>query len=724
MCTTPEDGLPRARRIEAAVLTMGIGAYTAAFTALAVLRYRSFYAHDWQDLAGINQAMWSAAHGQWFFQTVTEQHFMGHFQPVLALGCLPYLLAPRVTTLFLLSTLAVALGAVPVYLLGRRELGTRAGLMWALAYLLYSPLHNVTLTDFRPVVLCIPCLLAALYVFEEKRFGWYCFWCAATVLCQESLGLVVAFLGPYAMWRRRSLRWVLTPTALGVLWFAVCTRFIMPALSRDVAYPLGGYLYLWIGNQEAGVLITKILRNPLQYALLALSPSRLELLFKAFWPLCFLPFAAPVAMLVPAASWFQLLMVHHSALHAVRVHWLAPMIPTFFFAAIMGTRWIARVVGRSRSTAALGCDGSRSTAAPGCDGSRSTAAPGCVSSAAGGRCAPALSLAVLAACALSNLGPNSLAQTSGTRPVHNPKVAYVKSVHDPVLYRMDAEDRVGWEAVAAVPAEASVAASGDLMPALSHRNTLYELGFTLQYLNGRERDDLDVDYVAIHARCESYGAGTYNWPGLARLRERTLKMLATLAWEPAFMQGRFLVLRRVHDGRADPAAVRAAARHIAEHWSDADAEKSPGGRSDLARSAYQAGDPETAVRHYAAQARMSARDPYPCRKAGQILWQLGRQGQALDYFKKARARSPLCLDSCLSLAKALLAVQQLEAAEREYRAAIRLLPTDPEPYLGLGMVHLARADTARAEAAFRRAVRLDPSYSRAKKLLERCRGAR
>ena len=158
MCKTPDSGERRATMLCGAALALGIAAYTAVFTALAVLRYRAFYAYDWGDLAGINQVMWSTVHGRPFFQTVTEQHFMGHFQPMLAVLCVPYFLAPHVATLFFLSSLAIASGAVVVFLLARRVLSPRAALLWAAAYLLYSPLHNVTLTDFRPVVLCIPCL--------------------------------------------------------------------------------------------------------------------------------------------------------------------------------------------------------------------------------------------------------------------------------------------------------------------------------------------------------------------------------------------------------------------------------------------------------------------------------------------------------------------------------------------------------------------------------------
>jgi len=692
MCRTPEAHPRRITSGQIACLVLGIGAYTILFTSLAVLRYRAFYSYEWTDLAGINQVMWSAVHGDWFFQSVTDQYFMGHFQPILALLCIPYFIVPRVTTLFFLAALAVALGAVPVFLIARRVLSPKAGVWWAWAYLLYSPLHNITLTDFRPVVFCIPCLLAAFYVFERKRFGWFCAWCVAAVFCQENIGLCVAFLGFYALWRRRSLKWVLTPILLGTLWFTLCTRAIMPMFFGDALYPFGGYLYLWIGDKGAGDLVVKILKNPLQYAALALSPSRVQLLLKCFWPLCFLPFVAPVVMLVPAAGWFQLLMVQHSTLQAVRVHWLAPMVPTFFFAAIVGSRKLVRLARRLKW-----------------------------SKNARTRASAALVAAPLLASMLSNLGPNSLAQTSGSRPTHNPRVAYVTSLYDPVLYATEDEDRVAWRALATVPADVSVAASADLMPALSCRRRLYELGFRLRYRDGHERDYLDVDYVAIHARCESFNAGVYDWPGIVRLRERTLKMLDSRSWEPVFMEGNFLVLRRRPASKLGHPLPEEAMAHVKVHWSDEVAQGRPGGLCDLARAAYERGDQEKAVQRYAALAAMSPHDPYPCRKAGEVLRELGRLDQPLAYLRMACERSPLCFATRMAHAKALLSARHIGDAEREYRRAIRLLPTHEEPYVGLGMVHVAKRDTKAAARAFRRAVKLDPSHRLARDLWERCR---
>ena len=62
---------------------------------------------------------------------------------------------------------------------------------------------------------------------------------------------------------------------------------------------------------------------------------------------------------------------------------------------------------------------------------------------------------------------------------------------------------------------------------------------------------------------------------------------------------------------------------------------------------------------------------------------------------------------------------QLEAAERQYRQAARLLPTDPEPYEGLGLVYHALGRPERARRALRRARRLDSSSEIANEMLER-----
>ena len=69
-----------------------------------------------------------------------------------------------------MQAVAVALGAVPVFLLARKHLGSEwAGLGFALAYLLYPPTQWLVVDDFHPVALATPLLLAAFWFLDEDR---------------------------------------------------------------------------------------------------------------------------------------------------------------------------------------------------------------------------------------------------------------------------------------------------------------------------------------------------------------------------------------------------------------------------------------------------------------------------------------------------------------------------------------------------------------------------
>ena len=69
-----------------------------------------------------------------------------------------------------MQAVAVALGAVPVFLLARKHLGSeRAGLGFALVYLLYPPTQWLVVDDFHPVALATPLLLGAIWFLDEDR---------------------------------------------------------------------------------------------------------------------------------------------------------------------------------------------------------------------------------------------------------------------------------------------------------------------------------------------------------------------------------------------------------------------------------------------------------------------------------------------------------------------------------------------------------------------------
>src|SRR5262249_59317863 len=76
----------------------------------------------------------------------------------------------RATMRLVRQAVIVPLAAVPVFWLGRKHLGSaRAGLGFALAYLLYPATGWLTLNEFHPVALATPFLLFAFWYLDEDR---------------------------------------------------------------------------------------------------------------------------------------------------------------------------------------------------------------------------------------------------------------------------------------------------------------------------------------------------------------------------------------------------------------------------------------------------------------------------------------------------------------------------------------------------------------------------
>ena len=106
--------------------------------------------------------------------------------------------------LLVVQAVAVALGAVPVFLLARKHLGSDwAGLGFALVYLLYPPTQWLVVDDFHPVALATPLLLGAIWFLDEDRLLPFALCAGAACLTKEQIGLVVAMLG---LWHARRAR--------------------------------------------------------------------------------------------------------------------------------------------------------------------------------------------------------------------------------------------------------------------------------------------------------------------------------------------------------------------------------------------------------------------------------------------------------------------------------------------------------------------------------------
>ena len=178
----------------------------------ALARYQTYHAYAF-DLGNMDQAVWNTLHGHPFRFTNRGIDWFGpptrlgvHVEPILFLIAPLYLLHAGPETLILLQTIALALGGIPLLLLGLRRLPEVPLVATAFvgAYLTTPEILGEALWEFHGVTLATPLLLLALWALDARRYRWFAVGAVLAALCKEDvalslvpLGLFIAFFTQY-----------------------------------------------------------------------------------------------------------------------------------------------------------------------------------------------------------------------------------------------------------------------------------------------------------------------------------------------------------------------------------------------------------------------------------------------------------------------------------------------------------------------------------------------
>jgi uncharacterized membrane protein len=220
------------------VVCGAMSAWSAALFVMARADYENFRLAR-NDLGNMVQAVWTTAHGRPLESTdfTGEQitRLGSHVDPILTLFAPFWLLVPSPLTLVALQLIVCAAGAVPVFWLGRRHLGSeQAAALMALAYLAYPWLAWTAMDAVHPVTLAIPLFLFAIWSLDGDRL-WAFVVCAALVLAAgELMGFVLAALGLWYAFTRRRLQGLLI-TMAGLAWTALCIHVIVPVFRGEAS---------------------------------------------------------------------------------------------------------------------------------------------------------------------------------------------------------------------------------------------------------------------------------------------------------------------------------------------------------------------------------------------------------------------------------------------------------------------------------------------------------
>jgi uncharacterized membrane protein len=388
-------------------------AYALALTAATVDRHRDFESGGY-DLGIFGQGVWLLGQGVRPFSTVRGRDLLAdHFQPALVLFAPLGALEWTPVALLVVQAVLLAAAAPALYALARR-IGVRPPLALGVALLwLASPLTQwANLFDFHPES-AVPLLLVLCALELERGRDWLFLAYAAFASCfKEDISLVFAAWGVLLILQGRR-RFGLFLAAAGGAWFVLATQVAIPALGGNLDY----YSERFGGERGSslGAVALSFVRDPLETLGDAATPANAKVLLALTFVTAGLALLAPARLLPAVPPLAANLLSAYSYQHELEFHYYLVPAAVFAVASVYGVDVLQR---RGRQAA---------------------------------RAAPA----VLAAGALvaAALGPASEQLRASTG------------------LAVEARE----QALALVPADASVAAAPHLVPHLANRRDVYQL---------------------------------------------------------------------------------------------------------------------------------------------------------------------------------------------------------------------------------------------------------
>jgi uncharacterized membrane protein len=334
--------------------------YAVVVSLVCAVKHRYYLYQDF-DLAIFAQAVDGILRGS-TFNSIRGMNWLGdHASLILFLVAPLYGVAHHPLTLLILQTAVLALGALPVYLLARRELGDlRLAVTFAAIYLLYPALGYVNLFEFHPESLATTTLLFTFYFLRAGRIGPMFLLAGLSLLAREDVALVVAAMGLHAFSIRSPRR---AAVALGLVALAAASLVLSFAVLRP-AFQAGeatyGRMYLrWGGSM--GEVMKNLVLHPLEAAGAFFSTPgdavdttiKREYYLHLLAPVSLLPLLSPLTLMIALPILAEHFLSARMEQHMVFFQYTALVTPFVLSAAVLGMRnllaWRTRY-GRRRAS--------------------------------------------------------------------------------------------------------------------------------------------------------------------------------------------------------------------------------------------------------------------------------------------------------------------------------------------------------------------------------------
>ena len=197
------------------------------------------------DLAIFTQAVSRLAHLQAPVSSIKGFDLFGdHFHPIIGVVAPFYRLFPHAGTLLVVQAAALAASVIVVTKALQGVFGPRLGLATGFAYAISWGLQSALAFGFHEVSLGVPLIAASAACYLRRDWITGSWWAASLLLVKEDMAFTVFAFVVY-LWIRRQHRLATVLACVAAAWFVMVVVAVMPALN-----PWHRYLY-WPGGGPA-----------------------------------------------------------------------------------------------------------------------------------------------------------------------------------------------------------------------------------------------------------------------------------------------------------------------------------------------------------------------------------------------------------------------------------------------------------------------------------------
>lgn len=304
-------------------------------------KQQSNFATFGYDMGLYDQGIWLVSRFKNPFLTVRGLNYFGHHVNLITLLFVPaYWLGAGPHFLYVVETLAMAAGAIPVWLLARdRSDSAWFALAPATAFLLFPSLQWINWWHFHPDALIITPLLFAWWLASRRRWGWFVVAVLVALAAKEDAALAVLMMG-LALALRGERKWGLRTAAAGIAWFVIATKVAIP-IANGGKEPFYEEFFPGFGNSMVEIVWTMV-RHPSRLYRVAFLADRLTYFRQMVLPLGGLSLLYAPALLIAAPQTVVNIISIHQPTHDIKYHYSSIAIAALFIGAVEASAWFTR----------------------------------------------------------------------------------------------------------------------------------------------------------------------------------------------------------------------------------------------------------------------------------------------------------------------------------------------------------------------------------------------